>query len=356
MRIGEILLKHKWVEWEPLALALEDHLAAGVRLVSFLVARGDVDFDDGARALGKQLGVASALRRHIEHRDREATKLLPARVARALVALPLGRIGDGRLIICVRDPSEKVGAELARAVPGAFAMAVAPGTWVERLVRSTYPRGTSGELDVHVDIEDPEPAPDLDFSIDVELPPPPPPKPVSTSKALPVEFKTAAKPSGAAPRDALDTTLAACRDIDEIGWLLDTVMEYVSKRWTSSLLVEIRDRRAVGVRGHGAKLRPATIKTFVVALDEPSIVATTCEERRIVDGSPDPFAEAAPSDDDASIAAALASTSVIAAPIHKDDAVAYVLLVGDPFDKDSEETEIDLGLLGEGVGAALARL
>jgi hypothetical protein len=33
-----------------------------------------------------------------------------------------------------------------------------------------------------------------------------------------------------------------------------------------------------------------------------------------------------------------------------------VIVVGDPIDKDPEETEIDLGLLIEGVSDALARL
>ena len=46
MRIGELLLKRGLVEWEPLALAIADHRAANARIVSFLVAKGDLDFDD----------------------------------------------------------------------------------------------------------------------------------------------------------------------------------------------------------------------------------------------------------------------------------------------------------------------
>jgi hypothetical protein len=363
MRIGELLLERRSVEWGALALALDDHAGTGIRLASFLVARGEVDFEDASRALGEQHRVAAALRRHIERRDPEVAGTLPVALARRHCALPLGRLANGTLIICVRDPSAELQAELARAVGGEVTIAVAPAKYLERLVENAYPPGTSGELEIPVDLDDSDEAEDLsglafdlppdddsaadagvDFAIDIDEP-----SEVaaarasaSTSRALPVAFTAPA--AGAASQ-------AACKDIDELPWLLDVVMDYVAKRWSGALLVEIRERRGVGVRGHGARLKPAAIKTFVVALDEPSIIQLARDERRIIETLPDP-----PSEDDASLAAALAGTAVVAAPILNGEAVSYVLAVGDPIDKDPDETPIDLGLLTEAVGDALARL
>ncbi len=360
MRIGEILLHHKWVEWEPFALAITDHAASGKRFVSYLVARGEVDFDDASRALAEQHGVSAALRRHLERRDEAAAKLIPAIVARRLVAVPLGRVSNGTLVICVRDPSDEVLAELAREVEGEIALAVAPATYVERIVRVAYPPGASGEFDIPLEVDEPEHVlepdaeddADIDLPIDIEMPPEKPARP--KSKALPVQFK--AKPKGTATpaRDSLDATIAALKDIDELPWMLDVVMEYVAKRWQSSLLVELRERRAVGVRGHGAKLKPAAIKTFVIDLDEPSVVASARNERRIIESEPD--LESEPSENDAAISTALGAYAVVAAPITRGDTVAYVLAVGDPVGKDREETPIDLSLLIEAVSDALARM
>jgi len=370
MRIGELLLKRGWVEWEPLALAIADHRATNARIVSFLVAKGDVDFDDASRALAEQHGCAAALRRHLENRQRDALREVPARLARQLCALPLGRLVDGTLIVCVRDPSDDVVAQLARVVDGVVALAVAPSKYLERLVHASYPPGTSGEMDILVEVEPPddpelsfdlldesEPADEAaaDFSIDIELPPEPEKK-VSTSKPLPVEIKKRAPTVGPA-RDPLDAMMSACKDIDELPWLLDVVMEYVSKRWSSALLVELRERRAVGLRGHGPKLRPAAVKTFVIDLDEPSLIRTAREERRVVELPPaDWESPAEQTEAEATIATALAGNHLVAAPLTKGDAVTYVLVVGDPLGKDPEETSIDLGLLIEAVSEALARL
>lgn len=371
MRIGELLLKRGWVEWEPLALAIADHRAANARLVSFLVAKGDVDFDDASRALAEQHGCAAALRRHLENRQREALREVPARVARQLCALPLGRLVDGTLIVCVRDPSDDVVAQLARVVDGMLALAVAPSKYLERLVHASYPPGTSGELEI-VEVEpDPEdlsydlldesepadiPAEaSADFSIDIELPPEPEKK-VSTSKPLPVEIKKRAPTVGPA-RDPLDAMMSACKDIDELPWLLDVVMEYVGKRWSSALLVELRERRAVGIRGHGPKLKPAAVKTFVIDLDEASVIRTAREQREVIEvPPPDWESPAEQTEAETAIATALAGNHVVAAPLVKGDAVAYVLVVGDPIGKEPEETSIDLGLLIEAVSEALGRL
>lgn len=351
MRIGDILQARRSVAWEPLALAIDDHVSTGMRLVSYLVSRGELDFDDGSRALGEQRGVSPALRRHLENRDTALATKLPVTLARELCALPLGTLRTGMLVVLVRDPSETARVRLTKAAGIDVALAIAPGLYVERLVRRAYPQGMSAEIDVPLDLDEP-PAPERDFDLDIEVEAPPPPPPVvARTKSRPIAVEINVKPQAAASKDPLEATIAACRDIDELGWLLDVVMAFVAKRWRAALLFEVRERRAVGVRGHGQGIKPNAIKTFVIDLDEPCLVRTARDERRVVDGLP-----AQPGDDDRSIAAALLSGTPVAAPITRGDAVAYVLVVGDPSGRPADDTAIDLGLLAEAMGDAVARL
>jgi hypothetical protein len=300
VRIGELLLQHGWVTWAALYVALDDHRAAGLRIASFLVARGGVEFDHASQALAEQTGVAAALRRHIERRDRTAPRSLPVELARRLCALPLGRHPTGPLIVCVRDPSPAVQAELAQ-VAGEVALAVAPAAYLERLVERAYPAGTSGEIPLDTEVEA-ELAEDLDDEIDdlvddidVDIP-------IEVAEAvyktLPVK-KLVAVAQGAP--DPLDACVAACRDIDEVSWLFDVVMAYVEKRWHSSALFDPESRR---IRGHGTAL----------AADAPDSV-----------------------------------------PLMKGGQTAYLLVVGEPIERDPDDTASDLAVLAEAASEALAR-
>lgn len=362
MRIGQLLLQRGWVEHDVLAAALEEHGASGVRIVSYLVSRGSLDFDDGARALAEQTGVAPALRRHIERRDKQVLGLIDAEIARRACALPLFRNKRGALIVCVRDPADAALADLARTVEGDLVFAIAPAGYLERLVEKAYeipldlaaeaeladdlddevedieddldeqpelieavpPPPPPQELDFELPIE--EDTPDPDFSIDIDLPlEPAKPK----SRPLPIEIKIAPVPA-AAP-DPLDATIAACRDIDEVGWLFDVIMAFVGKRWRSSLLLEARGDRAHGIRGHGPGLGSVTVKTYSTAL--ANAVAIPPDARELLAGS-----------EPGSVA------------LMRGDAIAYVLLVGDGIDRDPDDTSVDLALLGEAAGEALARM
>src|SRR5215207_2161265 len=106
MRVGEILLEREWVDWETLALALTDQRGTRMRLCSLLIARRVLEFDQASLALGEQHGTASVLRHHLVHRDRSVAALLSAAAARRVIALPIGRLGNGTLIVCARDPSD----------------------------------------------------------------------------------------------------------------------------------------------------------------------------------------------------------------------------------------------------------
>jgi len=361
MRVGELLLQRGWVDWETLALAIGDHAASGMRLCSFLVERGALSFDQASRALGELHGSAAVLQRHLEGRDPELASLLPESAARKLVALPIGRLGNGSLIVCVRDPSPAVGAALARLLREQPVLAVAPAHRLERLVHEAYaPRELGAEdleeamddepdIDVPIDVEEPSPPAD-DFAIDVEMPPATPAKPKKRAMSVVIPVM-AAPPPAAQKRDSLDATLVAFRDIDEPNWLFDVAMQYLEKHWTSSLLLAVNDKRAVGTRGHGARITPTVVRTCVVDVSDVALVQTARTEKRIVDETPSD-----PGPEHEMLARLLGKASPLAVPIVRGSTVSHVLLLGDPVGTDREDAMVDLGLLVESMGEALTRM
>lgn len=408
MQIGEILLAHGWVTWEQLVLAVGDQadlaVRAGrggsrIRLCSLLVSRGAVDFDHASRALGERHGCAAVLRRHLERRDRTLADLLPATSARRLCVLPIGRLASGALIVCARDPSPALEAALSRALKQDVVIAAAPASYLERLVERTYPTDIELPIDVaepisdvyalsDFEIEDVDDASAFaieddddadafsieddaaafaiedaealdDFAIDIELHAgapggetgapaarTAPPK----SRALPVAIK--ARPGSEPARDPLDVLIASFADIDDLEWLFDVVMEYVSKRWAAALLLAVGERRAVGVRGHGRRLKPAATRALSLPLSEPSLIQLARDERRVVDEPPFDGRRA-----HADLAAVLGDPShAIAAPIQTRGATSHVLVVGDPYAGHNGNAAPDLELLVEAIGVVIDRI
>lgn len=366
MRVGEVLLERGWVDWETLAHALEAQRGAGMRLCSFLVARRVVDFDHASLALGEQLGTAAVQRRHLERRDRSLAALLPVALARRVIALPIGRQRNGTLIVCARDPSPRLHDELARAIRGPFALAVAPAAYIERLVEHVYT-----DVDVPIDVDADSDADALDpdmlgaaevdevadlraeleeavaeeelVPVEIDIPAPA----TSKNRALPVRIEK--RHDTNAPRDSLDAAIASFPDIDDLEWLLDVVMGYVTNRWKAALILAIDDRRAIGVRGHGTRLEPSATRAFIVPLSEPSVVQLARDERRIIDQTPNGAAKRlAVTLDDAA--------TPTAAPIVKHGTVAYVVVVGDPLHGDHEDTVSDLEILAEALSDAVERI
>src|SRR5215216_4074503 len=99
MLIGELLQRDGLVAAEDLASALADQEIAGKRLCSLLIVRGLIGPDQAAKALAEQFGVAAALTKHLDNRDKTLAKLVPANIARHHGALPIGRLRDGELVI-----------------------------------------------------------------------------------------------------------------------------------------------------------------------------------------------------------------------------------------------------------------
>jgi hypothetical protein len=148
-RIGEILVENGWIETSILQRALVKQRESGTRLCSLLVLNGVLGADEASCALGEQHGVAAILQRHIEGRDRTLQELLLPALARACCAIPIGRMGNGDVIVCVRDPSPALATQLARAMNEKIRLAVGCAHQLEALVLETY---GADENDFDVDL------------------------------------------------------------------------------------------------------------------------------------------------------------------------------------------------------------
>lgn len=322
MRVGELLLQRGWVSRESIARALADQKRTKLRLCSQLIANGVLEQDKAAQVLGDLHQCAAVMKRHLVGRDASLASLLTGDKARELAIVPIGRASTGALIVCVRDPSPVLQGKLAWILGEEPVLAVAPASALEQLLDAAY------ELDIPIEVDEPCA-----------------PKKRALSVVVPVMAPIAA-------RDALDTTLAAFREIDDIEWLFDVATQYLAKAWSASLLVALREKRAVGARGHGARVTPAAVRTYVVDIEDSALIATARTERRIlVDDLPLDFG-----DEQELITTMLGTESPIVAPIIGNDAVTHVLLLGEPIDKDRDDAVVDLGLLVDALGQALARM
>lgn len=148
MRVGEILLEHNWVDEWALARALRDQPRLGERLCSILVERGQLDPDHAALALAEQHEVAAVLQRHLDNRDPALAQLLPAAIARAHVALPIGRLPNGDLVVCMRDPAPAATRAIVDAIGSPVVIAVAAACQLEQLVEGTYREAAAAPVPV----------------------------------------------------------------------------------------------------------------------------------------------------------------------------------------------------------------
>jgi hypothetical protein len=139
MRIGEILLREGWVYPDELESALADQKVVGRRLCSMLILRGHLEPDQAAKALAEQHGVSAALVKHLEHREKALTKLLPGNIARVHGAIPLGRMRDGEIVICVRDPKPQSQGTFERILNKPVLIVVAAACSIEPLIEQAYP-------------------------------------------------------------------------------------------------------------------------------------------------------------------------------------------------------------------------
>ena len=392
--IGEILLERGWVERANLDRALAGQRHAGKRLCSMLIARGELDPDHAARALGEQHGVAAVLQKHLEHRERALVKLLSPDLARSCCALPIGRMGDDALIVCVRDPSPELRAALATALPReTLVLAVAPAHQLEALVAQSYDDDdASNEFEVDlstgpiisIDVQPTGGLADLGALSLVELDdrrvakdpsqsgmltaagkPAPPALPRTSSRNLaPALPRTSSRNIAPAlprtltsPPRALDVpvtlpdTLAALARSTARDEATDLAMKYAAGRWLASILLVIKEGAALGHRAHGAQLTGDSALAVLVPLTAPSIVQAAHDTRSLVAGTPPTGAI-----EDRLEQLLGQPRFPAAAAVAIETQVGCVLVTGDPIAGDPEAAAADLGRIATALGEAYTRI
>lgn len=272
MRIGELLLEARKLRRTELDRALAE-VGPGKRLASFLIAKGFVEFDDAARALGEQKGVPCALAKHLAGRDPKLATLIPAELGRAACALPIGRTSGGALIVCARDPAPALLQRLHEATKSDILLVIAPAQRLEHLVETSYGAAPVDEFDI-------------DFSSSVEVTPPPrstppsmPPPPdmdaldpdsvrlaltdlddarVDKDFTQSGQFTIPRAPTmpGRVTLDVVKSALDRCSARDAA---TDAVVGFIAGTWSAGLVLAVRDGSAVGVRGHNVRL-PETVR------------------------------------------------------------------------------------------------
>jgi hypothetical protein len=357
MRIGELLVEQRKLRQSELARALADK-PADKRMCSFLIARGLVEFDDASRALGEQRGVPCALAKHLAGRDPALAELIPAELGRGSCALPIGRTSKGALIVCVRDPAPALLAALRRAVPGEVIMVVAPATRLEHLVASAYGVAPVDELDIDFSLEGEPPLPDMD-TLD--------PESVRLALTDLDDVRVAKDPTQSGQVPVVPPTRPSQRAITadpratrpmSVGMMsvglehamsreaaTDLVLAFVATRWRSAIVLAIRDRSAMGYRGHGVTMP----ELVAIPLTVPSTLQRAVESRMVSAETPASAAQ------DVLVRALESPRTIAAAPVLVGGQPVAVIVAGDPIDTGTDEVA-ELGSLAEALGSAYQRI
>ena len=128
----------------------------------------------------------------------------------------------------------------------------------------------------------------------------------------------------------------------------DLVLAYVATRWRSGLVLAIRDKSAIGYRGHGVSM-PELVS---VPLSIASTVQRAVQAKGATAEAPESPAQ------DALVRALDDPELTAAAPVLVGGTPVAVIVVGDPIDEETpnEEVVADLGLLADALGTAYQRI
>ena len=330
MRLGELLLADGLVAADELEAALAQQRRSGARLGSVLYLNGRVTADAIARALARQHGVPAALVRHLDGRDPTLAARIPAELARRRQALPVA-LSRARaatdpaaagaapsLVVCMRDPGDAAAlAEVTAAAGGSVVAAVACEAVLAAHVARAYPdedgdgvdvvfdevSGTHsipfGEIDpaalTLVDLDDKRVARDHTQSGPMPIPARQTAPPATRAATSPPAAATAAIAAAAAPRaptapaapvldcDAAIEVLGRAATRDEVG---DAALAFLRSTYRAGAVLVVREGVALGHRGFGGSLTPATVESIVVPLHVPSILRTAYDGGRPFVGAP----------------------------------------------------------------------
>jgi hypothetical protein len=340
--IGEILLMQETVDAWVLTQTLKAHAAGSQRLVSVLVARAQLDPDDGAMALSEQLGYPAALQRHLERRDPACQELIPRELVQRWVVLPLGRARDNTLVVVARDPTPILAAALAHATKQSITLAVTPELHLDKLIRSIYgfaPAATAtngapptlGEIGISLDADPSAPVHRRARTVSAMF--------NDGTPELPHRA-----PQGT---DRVDRTLVDIDNAITVAAAERFAFAYAARRWRSALLLDVAEGAAIGRRGQGPRLH--SVEAIVLPLATPSLIQVAHDQATATTSAPSSVVQLR-------LAHLLEdATTPAAAAIVVAGAVRAVLVVGDPVHSGPRESVADLARLADAIGAAYDR-
>ena len=342
MRVGEMLLLKERIDPWILTRTLKEQAATRQRLVSILVSRALLEYDDGAMVLSEQLGYPAAMQRHLERRDPALLSTVPPELGGRWVVLPIGRAREGSLVVCARDPSPILQAALEHATRSSVVLAVAPALQLERLVRAAYGLTAPAE----------EPLPSIpptvsdigDFRLE-DTPQPPPRRPRTVSDMF-VKNEPELPPTRAPAASAqLENALIEIDRAVSAPAAERLVLAYAARRWHSVLLARVEDGYAVGYRGHNIE----HLESVALSLSSPSVLQVAYDSQR-------PSADRRTSAVQEQLVALLGAHRIpTAAPITIGSEVVALIAVGDALPEGPRESLAELDRLADALGTAYDR-
>lgn len=383
-RIGEILVREGLVTEEDVQEGLSLTRQRPVRLASALVILGRVRIDDAARALARLHGVPAALEKHLSTRDVALAELIPAALARELVALPLAvRRGDGTLVVCARDPSPATAARISDVVGRPVVLAASPECAVAPLVNQTYghPKerapsepGVPVEFDIDfdsgpaafdptaldigtmqlVDLDDQGVSKDLSLSNPtIRLPG------FAADAGLPRRKRVTTGPLAAVPTVDLPKTLGFDDALDGIrvaetrNEVLEAVLAYLRHTYRVGMLFDLKDAHVVPHAGFGSPGLQAAMSAIAIPLGEPSVFNTAFQQQAMFVGAP---GEGCLEQDELFALFGKPPPELIVVPIITKERVVNLVYAHGQREGITDDAPGELGTLTESAQAAFGRL
>ncbi len=151
-RLGELLLRHKLIDENQLAKAMEEQKVQGGRLGSNLIKLGFIKENELSTFLSRQYGVPSINLSEFEV-DPSVIRLVPSEVAQKYQIVPINRAGS-TLIIAMSDPSNIFAIDDLKFMTGYnVEVVVAPEDSLRQAIDRYYDQSAS-LADVMEDLED----------------------------------------------------------------------------------------------------------------------------------------------------------------------------------------------------------
>ncbi|HEY5926626.1 MAG TPA: hypothetical protein VIV11_33295 [Kofleriaceae bacterium] len=174
--------------------------------------------------------------------------------------------------------------------------------------------------------------------------PPPPTSAFAAATNLP---RKTAPSSGPAKRPmSFETMTVDLANAQTREAATEVVLAYVATRWSAGLVLAIRDRTAIGYRGHGV-VAPESV---TVSLGSPSTVQRAVQTRFVSIEAPAGVGQSA------LVHALNRPSTPAAAPVVVNGQPVAVIAVSDPLSGPQELAAADLAMLAEALGSAYKRI